>query len=346
MLLRRERRSASETIEHLVGMQSQVPGAPFVGLWSRLEGFEPAELDTLMTERRAVRTSLMRTTLHLVSASDALHLWPLFRPVHARTFHSQRAFREGVEGIDPEELMGAARELLEAEPLGPKELGRRLAERWPGRAASTLAYAARYWLPIVQVTPRGLWGRTMAPRMTTLDAWLGVSPSAVGDATALVPRYLRTFGPASVADMRTWSTLTGLADVVNGLRPQLRTFRDESGRELLDVEDGPILTGDEEAPVRFLPEYDNLTLSHQDRARIAGSWYPEAVLTRGALLVDGFGVGAWTVRRERGAATLEIDQFTDLSAGQRAEVEAEADALLVFVAPDAESRDARLRRYG
>jgi Winged helix DNA-binding domain len=148
-----------------------------------------------------------------------------------------------------------------------------------------------------------------------------------------------------VADMRTWSTLTGLADVVDGLRPQLRAFRDESGRELLDIEDGPILTGDEEAPVRFLPEYDNLTLAHDDRARIAGAWYPEAVLTRGALLVDGFGVGAWTVRRDRGAATLEIDQFTDLSTAQRTEVEAEADALLAFVASDAEAREVRLNRY-
>jgi hypothetical protein len=344
MLLARASRSVADTVDHLVGMQSQLPNAPFVGLWSRLSRFDPEELNGLMTSRAAVRTSLMRTTIHLVSAADALALRPLFQPVLERTFRSQRAFREGIEGIDADELRRVGRELLEAEPMGGAELGRRLAERWPERDASVLAYAVRFWLPIVQVTPRGLWGRTMAPKMTTTEAWLGRPVQESGDAGALLLRYLRAFGPASVADMRTWSWLTGLRSVVEELRPRLRTFTDERGRELFDVPDAPILAGDEPAPARFLPEYDNIVLSHDDRSRITTSWPLDTTLTRGSLLVDGFVAGAWTVKRERRAATLLIDAFRDLSAHERAEVEVEADALLAFIAADAAERTVRLAR--
>jgi hypothetical protein len=337
-LLRRERRDVAATIDHLVGMQSQVPAAPFVGLWTRIEGFDPADLDHLMLERRTVRTSLMRTTLHLVSAADAIALRPLFAPVLARAFQSQRAFREGVEGVDRDELLRAGRDLLEAEPLGASELGRRLAERWPGRDASALGYAIRFGLPLVQVTPRGLWGSTMAPRMTTLEAWLGAAPPTGGDAAALVLRYLRAFGPATTGDMRTWSWLTGLRDLIEPMRSRLRTFRDESGRELLDVPDAPILTGDEPAPVRFLPEYDNALLSHQDRSRVITRWHIDPVFTRGALLVDGFVVGGWSVKRATRTIRLRLELLETLPPGQRDEVAAEADALLAFLAPGAEQR--------
>jgi len=348
MLLARERRSVAEMIEHLVGMQSQLPNAPFVGLWSRLQQFDPEELNGLVTSRAAVRTSLMRTTIHLVSAADALALRPLFQPVLERTFRSQRAFREGIEGIDADELRRVGRDLLEAEPMGGAELGRRLAERWPDRDASALAYAVRFWLPIVQVTPRGLWGRTMAPKMTTTEAWLGRPVPDSGDAGALLLRYLRAFGPASVADMRTWSWLTGLRRVVEDLRPRLRTFTDERGRELFDAPDAPILTGQEPAPVRYLPEYDNVVLSHDDRSRITTSWPLDTTLTRGTLLVDGFVAGAWTVKRERRATTVLIDTFRELVAGERAEVEEEADALLGFIAAEAPlpGRTVRLTRVG
>ena len=346
MLLAREERSVAETIDHLVGMQSQLPNAPFVGLWSRLASFDPKELNGLMTSRATVRTSLMRTTIHLVSAADALALRPLFQPVLERTFRSQRAFREGIEGIDADELRRVGRELLEAEPMGGAELGRRLAERWPDRDASAMAHAVRFWLPIVQVTPRGLWGRTMAPRMTTTEAWLGRGVEESGDAGALLLRYLRAFGPASVADMRTWSWLTGLRPVVEELRPRLRTFTDERGRELFDVPDAPILTGDEPAPARFLPEYDNIVLSHDDRSRITTTWPLDTTLTRGSLLVDGFVAGAWTVKRERRAATLLIDAFRDLSTAERAEVEEEADGLLAFMAAGVPERAVQLTRVG
>ena len=346
LLLGREHWGAADVIEHLVGMQSQVPLAPFVGLWNRIAAFAPAELDALMTSRTAVRTSLMRTTLHLVTARDALALRPVFQPVLERAFRSQRTFRQGVDGMDMEEVLRVGRAVLDAEPLTNVELGRRLSAQWPDRDPSALAYAIRFQVPVVQVPPRGLWGRTGPAAMTTMSGWLGTPVGASGDVGAVLLRYLRAFGPASLADMRTWSWLTGLGAVVESLGSQVLTYRDERGRALLDAADAPILTGEEPAPVRFLPEYDNALLSHEDRSRIMRAGYREAVFTRGAVLVDGFVVGAWRVERAARATTLSVELFEAVAASDRGDVEAEGHALLRFVAPEAVARDVRLVRGG
>jgi hypothetical protein len=338
-LLERGAWDVAGTIDHLVGMQSQVPKAPFVGLWTRIVGFDPADLDRLMLERRYVRGSLMRTTLHLVSADDALALRPLFAPVLERSFVAQRAFREGVSGLDADELREVGRDILEAEPIGTGELGQRLLARFPGRDASALAHAIRFWLPLVQVTPRGTWASRAAPRFTTYRAWLGRPPADHGDAAALLRRYLAAFGPASVADMRVWSWLTGLRSVVDSMADELRTFRDESGRVLYDVPDAPILRGDEPAPIRFLPEYDNVLLSHDDRTRVVERWLIDPVFTRGSVLVDGFVGAAWSVRSARRSVRLVVETFGTLPPAARVALDEEADALLRFVAPGAETRE-------
>ena len=341
-LLRREPHDVYSTIAHIVGMQSQVPGDPFVGLWSRIEDFDPAELDGLMLERRAVRTGVMRTTLHLTTADDAVVLAPLMAGVMSRAFRAQRAFREAVDGLELDELIAVGTAAIEEQPRTPADLGRILGARWPGRDPQALSLAIRYFVPIVQITPRGLWGQKMQPTITTVAAWLGrevpktVAPDVEEE---LVLRYLRAFGPASVADMRTWSWMTGLRAVVERVRPRLRTFRDERGRELLDDPDAPIADPDAEAPIRFLPEYDNLLLSHEDRSRMAGPWYPKVVYSRGAVLVDGFVAAGWHVTRARSAATLTVDLFTDPSPAERAAIEAEASALLAFIAADAPARE-------
>ena len=336
-LLRREPRGVATTIEHLVGMQSQVPRDPFVALWSRIEGFDPAELDQLMTGRGAVRTGLMRTTLHLVTAADALAMRPIFAPVLARVLGSQRAFRNGLAGVDLGELAALGAEHLAQRPMTAGELRPVLAERWPERDPSVLMMGVRYLVPIVQVPPRGLWRGTSQPTLTTLEAWLRRPEDPHRDIGALLVRYLAAFGPASVPDMRTWSWLTGLAEVVAGLRGQLRSYRSEGGRELLDVADGVIVSAETPAPPRFLPEYDNLFLSHDDRARIAGAWYPEDRSNRGKLFVDGFLAGGWRIEtKPRTPSRLIVDLFRKLTAEEAGAVGVEADALVRFLAPDAE----------
>ena len=342
-LLRRARSTVRDVVEHLVGMQAQEPQNPFVALWNRLDGFDPAELDRLMLDRAVLRTALMRTTLHLVTADDALVLGPVFAPVLARTLRSQRAPRVGLDGLDLDEVVGFGARHLAAEPMSTRQLRLRLAERWPDRDPAVLMMAVRYLVPLVQLPPRGLWRQSRQPILTTVEAWLGRSPAVPDDIVeALIPRYLAAFGPASTSDVRTWSWLTQLAPVVERLRPRLRSFRDESGRELFDVPDAPIVDGAVSAPPRFLPEYDNVFLSHADRSRIADLPLELERYARGTLLVDGFVAAGWRIDRTGDEAVLRIDTIRDLAKGELEEVMGEAEALLAFVAPEASRRDVRV----
>jgi hypothetical protein len=333
-LLRRTRRPVSDVLTDLVGLQAQEPQNPFVGLWSRIDGFDPAELDRLLLDRAAVRTGLMRTTLHLVMTDDALALQPLFAPVLARTLQSQRQFRIGLEGLNLAEVAAAGAAHLSEQPMSAGALRPFLAERFPGRDPAILMMAVRYLVPIVQVPPRGLWKQSRQPILTTLAAWTGRPPATEGDVEALVLRYLGAFGPASTSDLRTWSWLTGLAPVIARMRSGLRTYRDASGRELLDVPDGTIVDGGEPAPVRFLPEYDNTFLSHADRARITLTTPSVEQYDKGSLFVDGFGAGSWRASTNGGATVLVIRPFRALTAAEKADVEKEAQALLAFLAGD------------
>jgi hypothetical protein len=321
-------------LEHLVGVQAQEPADPYVGLWTRLADFDPLALSRLIAEREAVRIGLMRTTLHLVTTRDALGLVPVFDAVLRRAYRSS-PFTRQLEGVDADAVVSEARALLEAEPLTPSDLGKRLAEVYPGRDPMALSLLARYWLPLVQVPPRGLWRQTSRATNTTLEAWTGQVPHAV-DAGEVVVRYLRAFGPASTADLRTWSWLTGLREVVDPLRPGLRTYRDERGRELLDVEDGVIADPDLPAPVRFLPQFDNVFLSHDDRSRINGAMtWGLHFGWKGAVLVDGFITAAWRVRRAKGQPpTMTVELGRALTGPERADLEDEAGRLAAFLDPD------------
>ncbi|RSN55712.1 winged helix DNA-binding domain-containing protein [Actinomadura sp. WAC 06369] len=340
MLLRREPVGALEAIERLVGMQAQAPNPPYIGLWSRLEGFDFAAASRLLTERRALRIVLMRGTLHLVSARDARVLRPLTQAVQDRMLAGPAG--RGLDGVDLPAVVAAARALIEEEPRSDAELRTLLAERWPEHDPALLVWGVRCVLPLVQVPPRGLWGKAGTARHTTLDAWLGAGPDAEPSLDELVLRYLGAFGPASVQDVQQWSGLSGLREAVERLEPKLVRFRDERRRVLYDLPEAPRPGPDEPAPVRFVPEFDNLTLAHADRDRIVSAEDRKRIFTvngiiRATFLVDGFVHGMWKAEKRRGEATLRIAPFAPVPGPERAALEEEGLRLLAAVHPDAKA---------
>ena len=301
--------------------------------------FDPLELSGLVERREAVRMVLMRGTIHLVTARDAACLRPVLQPVLDRELYANRTWGPGVKGVDLDPVLAYGKELVEERPRSLAELRNQFAARWPDLDAGTLAYAIRNLLPTVQVTPRGLWGRTGPVALTTLDHWTGRPMGDAATIDAVILRYLRAFGPATVADAAAWSRLTGLREVFERLRPGLRTFRDDRGRELLDDPGAPVLTGDEPAPVRLLPDYDNALLAHDDRSRIVPALEWPSLgdnVTTPTFLVDGFVAGIWKPVGRGPAASIELRAMTGLSAAQRREVEAEACSMLAMLEPHAD----------
>jgi hypothetical protein len=345
LLLRRADMPVRLAVEHLVGLQAQAPMPPYYGIWSRLEGFDPNELGRMLTEREVVRMTLMRATVHLVSVRDALVLRPLVQVVVERN-HSA-AFGRRMGGADPDELRKAVRELLVEEPLGARDLGRRLVARGIGNDAEAIGNAARVYVPLVQVPPRGVWGAGGQAKYAPIEAWTGHELEADPSIEEIVLRYLGAFGPASVMDVQKWSGLTKLKALLEQLRPRLVTFRDEDGKELFDLPEAPRPDPDVPAPVRLLGEYDNLLLGHADRRRIIPEDFPwEAMLAPGRfvnnLLVDGVLRATWWIERDgRHRATLAIRPFGRLSKRERDEVTAEARRMIDFAAADAEFREVR-----
>ncbi|MGW2523000.1 winged helix DNA-binding domain-containing protein [Streptomyces sp. NPDC001617] len=382
LLLRRSPLSVEAAVEHLLGLQAQNVKPPYYALAARLDGFAPERLSALMADREVVRIVTMRSTIHTHTAADALTLRPLVQPARDREL---TIFRKGLAGVDLDRLAVLARDLVEAEPRTMKQLREALADEWPDADPQALGIAARCKLPLVQVTPRGLWGQSGQVALTTAEHWLGPhrtartlpppapgtpipataegapaanAPDPVSDNPSPTPaetvpdpmsgklssspaetpptptpdltilRYLAAFGPASVKDMQTWAGLTRLRDAFERLRPRLLTFRDENGTELFDLPDAPRPDPDTPAPPRFLPEFDNLLLSHADRTRVVPpeyrgrSWVGNVV--HRTLLVDGFLAGVWKL----GEDELVIEPFGKLTKAQREDVAEEGERML------------------
>jgi hypothetical protein len=346
LLLERAPLDVPAAVAHLVGLQAQVPYDPYTALWSRLAGFAPETLGLALVDRAVVRLAVMRSTIHLVTADDALLLRPLVQPVLDADLARNREVAPALAGLDLRPVLDHARRLLAERPHTGPELRAALAERFPGRDPAALAHACRCRLALVQVPPRGVWGEASQVTVTTAEAWLGRPLVRRPSLDGVVLRYLAAFGPASAADVTTWCGLAGMRTVVERLRTRLVPFRDERGRELVDLEDAPRPDPDTPAPTRFLPEYDNLLLSHADRSRFRHDpgWLAGA-RGRGTILADGAVAGRWWVERERaGGASLVVAARTRLSKRVTTSVAAEGRRLLRFLAPEADDRDVRVEQ--
>ncbi|MFC5748123.1 winged helix DNA-binding domain-containing protein [Actinomadura rugatobispora] len=340
LLLDRADTPALDAVAHLCGLQAQEPQEPFVGLWSRLHAFDPAVLSDLLIGRSVVRTHLMRRTVHLVSADDVL----AWRARHNAMLRQRvlGTYRRELAGVDLDELAAAGRAVMaDGEPRSMTELARALADRWPApgpRALGEMLIAAL--VPMVQLPPRGLWRTRAGVRNVPLSSWLGreIDPpdpdgsDPVGQ--VLVRRYLAAFGPAATADLRAWCGLAGLPAAVAALREELITFRDERGRELLDLPNAPRPDPDTPAPVRFLPAFDNAILGYDDRSRIIDDAH-RGLSVAGArvVLVDGRVAATWTVAD----GTVTVTPLRRFSRADRTAVAEEGQALASFLS-DNDSR--------
>lgn len=347
LLLRKETRPAIEVIEHLAGLQAQAPFPPYFGLWSRIEGFDPEELSALLLDRRAVRVVAMRGTVHLLTADDARFLRPCVQPIMDRDLAGNSTYTPKLAGIPLAELAAAARAALADEPLTNKQLGGKLAEHWPAHDPNGLVYAARNLLPLVQVPPRAIWGRSGAPTYAPLDDWAGAALDPEPDLERLVLRYLAAFGPATVPDIQAWCGLTRLRAVVDRLRPKLCTFRTPAGKELFDLPEAPRPDPETPAPVRLIADFDNLILSHADRSRVISDESRKRIFTRngifpGTLLLDGFVHGTWRIDHGADAAILTVTPFYKVSRKDTSAIEAEGRRLLGFAAKRAGRTEVRV----
>ncbi|WP_433545086.1 winged helix DNA-binding domain-containing protein [Streptomyces sp. CA-294286] len=353
LLLERAAMPAKDAVHHLVGLQAQNTKPPYYSLAARLDAFEPRELSELMAAREVARIVTMRSTIHTLTADDCLALRPLVQPVIDREL---RMFLKRAPGVDPDEVAKLARACVEERPRPVKELRELLQQHWPNADPRALATLARCTLPLLQTTPRGLWGESGQVTLTSSGSWFGrpepvPSPeetTALLDSTVL--RYLGAFGPASVKDMQIWCGLTRLRAAFERLRPGLLVFRDEHGTELFDLPDAPRPDADTPAPPRFLPEYDNLVLSHADRTRVAPPEYKRRTwcgnFTYCILLVDGLVAGIWRLEQSAKGdrATLTIEPFAPLTRGRRAEVREEGARTLATLS-SAASQDVRFGEF-
>lgn len=348
MLLSREPLAPAAAIKRLIGVQAQLARPPFIGLWTRIPAFRREELLRPIVRRQIVRVPAMRATLHLMTAADYVAFRGAIQPALARAARSVAGVRAAA--ADVEDAEAAARDFFHAQPATFDRLRAHLKSTFAGRDERALAYAVRLRVPLVQVPTDEPWGFAAACNFALAEDWLGRAiPTEPAPPRALVRRYLAAFGPATPADAQVWSGVPRLAEVFESLRPSLVTFRDERNRELFDLPDAPRPTEDTPVGVRFLPEYDNVLLGHQDRARVVPEQYRSRLVTNnlvvpGTFLADGFVAGLWSVERTKKSAALAINPFAKPPKETRLALEREAHELLAFLHPDSDRREVRWLR--
>lgn len=346
-LLERSTMSALELVAHLYGLQAQAPMAPYFALWCRLKGFVPEQLSELLLSRDVVRIGCMRGTVHALVGDDAAALRALTQPVMNRNLQTNGQWGPALKGMDFDELARFGRKLVAEQPLTLPQLRAQLGAQWPDRDPAALYSGLRDVLPLVQVPPRGIWGKSGQPTLTTIETWLNRSPGHAPTPDQMLLRYLAAYGPASVMDVQAWSGLTRLGEVMDRLRPQLTVFKAESGVELFDLPDSPRPDAGVSAPVRMLAPFDSLLLSHADRSRVMKPEYKQRLFTingiiKPALLVNGQVVGFTAISTSKSAAVLDVSLLEKVAKTHLAATEREGLRLLKFAHPDAASYDVRV----
>ena len=324
MLLERSSGDIAAAVEQMGALQMQYAPSGYIGLWSRLEGFDRALLTSALERRDLVQATIMRATIHLASVRD----YVLF------TAGVRRARREWwlrtaqPEDVDFEAVADRIRELLADGPLRPKEIMAGL-EDVGGRAAWA---GAGMFVDLVRVPPSGTWERRRADLYGLAGQWLGVDLDATSEDEGLehlVRRYLGAFGPAAMADIATWAGVPVLALTPVLLRLDLRRYRGEDGRELLDLPDLPIADPDTPAPVRFLPTWDAILLVHARRAAVLPERFRPLIFntrmpqSTATFMVDGAVAGAWHHDGER----VVVEPYEPLPPAVQREVDEEEERL-------------------
>ncbi|MBO3745108.1 AlkZ family DNA glycosylase [Streptosporangiaceae bacterium NEAU-GS5] len=333
LLLTRAGLGPVAAVERLLAMQAQEPRHPFTGLWSRIDGFRRDDLLSALADGTIVRATLMRATLHLMSAAD----YAAFRMALAPGLALALGRAEMFDGIDMERLLPVATALLKDRPRDFNELRALLAAEFPDANDRALGYAVRTQLPLVMVPTGDPWGFP-ASAAFTLPAELSAEPRL----EELLRRYLAAYGPASYQDAQVFLGLKGLKAVMGAM--DLATYKDERGRILYDLPEASLPEEDVPAPARFLPEFDSLVLAHDDRRRIIADAFRPQVITKNlrvkaVFMWDGFARGLWQWDLKRGTATVRMTPFEPLPPAAIDELTAEAQDLARFLAPDASSYD-------
>jgi hypothetical protein len=348
MLLAREPLSAIEAVERLFALQAQWPRPPFVGLWTRIAGFERKHLTDLFVSRKVVRATFLRATIHVLSARDFVTFRPTIQPALEGAMRA--ILKERLAAVDLPALVKRARRILEKRPRTFEELRDEFLRADPTADERAMGYAVRMLLPLVQVPePVAAWAFPAQACFAPAEQWLDRKvPDTAAPPDRLLERYLAAYGPASAVDFQAWSGLARAAvrETVERLRPRLLLFPDDHKRELFDLEDAPRPGADVAAPIRFVPEYDNLVTARADERIVARQHRPRVFLSAlriaATVLIDGFAAATWKLQTTKKTAAIVIEPFGSLPARLRGELTAEAEALVRFSEPGAQVYDVKI----
>ena len=330
-LLRRTPGDVHETAHHLIGLQAQENLPPYFALAARLDDFDPHTVTRGLEDRSLVRLVVMRGTIHLLTADDALMLRQWTQPCQERERRSSQNVKAALH-LDTAEVNAAISDALHDGPLPMKALGEAMATRFPDVPPAALGHLARVNQPLAQVPPRGAWKQSGGVVLQYVDRWLD-RPLVAPDPPEIVRRYLRAFGPASAADVGAWSGLTRLAAVLKEM-DDLVEHEDENGKKLFDVPDGELADAETPAPVRLLGTYDNVWLSHAGRDRVTdpekrSQWMGANGGVAMSMFVDGWLEGLWRI--DDGRPTV-VSVLRKLTRAQQAELDEEFDRVTDLLA--------------